>query len=359
MRKKGNKKNKRGISCCCRRGSAFIGDGGAEAVEASEYVRENSTIHGNVDDRGSKHTRTRMVAVRRESAGDISQRQIGWNGSERIESSAFWSSNPSTPHCCPSLYLFPSTSPFPDYSAFYLAHRCLSDRTPDTIFPLSSLSIPRTIIPRFISHRERKQVLLPFIGHTDGARSFQRDTIYHYIPRFVYSLHNPDTHHSRKVNKFLKRVLLLNSSITNRSHRWIGIRREARLSAEHDYYRSIVCWKVKWKQRFRLLTGGSRDQQRHSVPLSLPRNVSPSLSLSLSLSFSLSLSRQTMEMSSSSFNHTGWSVLSSRGCKLVRFHEVDVRHYCMRVVDDGLVRVLARKSPWKSSAVDILAVGRT
>lgn len=182
MRKK-EKKQKRNILLLAH---SFIENDGTEAVEASEYVRANSTIHGNVDDRGSKHTRTRMVAVRRESAGDISPRQIGWNGSERIESSAFWSSNPSTPHCCPSLYLFPSTSPFPDYSAFYLAHRCLSDRTPDTIFPLSSLSIPRTIIPRFISHRERKQVLLPFIGHTDGVVSTRYDLpLYTWIRMFL------------------------------------------------------------------------------------------------------------------------------------------------------------------------------
>lgn len=43
----------------------------------SDYVQTNSTILGNVDERGLKHTRTRMVAVHRESAGDISPRQIG------------------------------------------------------------------------------------------------------------------------------------------------------------------------------------------------------------------------------------------------------------------------------------------
>lgn len=298
-----------------------------------------------------------MVAVRRESAGDISQRQIGWNGSERIESSAFWSSNPSTPHCCPSLYLFPSPrSPFPDYSAFYLAHRCLSDRTPDTIFPLSSLSIPRTIIPRFISHRERKQVLLPFIGHTDGARSFQRDTIYHYtsFDSYIRYIIPMLVHHSRKVNKFLKTrsffFFLLNSSITNHVHT-----RELESGEKQDYHLS----KSEMKATFSfLLTGGSRDQ--HSVPLSLPRNASPSLSpsLSLSLSFSPFLFKQwkcVVVQSHKVDRCYPVGVASS----FVRFHEADVRHYCMRVVDDGLVRVLARKSPWKSSAVDILAVGRT
>lgn len=95
--------------------------------------------------------------------------------------------------------LFIFFHPRPLSSAFYLAHRCLSDRTPDTIFPLSSLSIPRTIIPRFISHRERKPVLLPFIGHTDEAQSFQRDTIYYYMLRFVHSLRNPDSYHSSRV----------------------------------------------------------------------------------------------------------------------------------------------------------------
>lgn len=100
----------------------------------SDYVQTNSTILGNVDERGLKHTRTRMVAVHRESAGDISPRQIEWNGSERIESSAFWSSNPSIPHCC-RLFIFFHPRPLSRLLRFYLAHRCLSDRTPDTIFP--------------------------------------------------------------------------------------------------------------------------------------------------------------------------------------------------------------------------------
>lgn len=296
-----------------------------------------------------------MVAVRRESAGDISQRQIGWNGSERIESSAFWSSNPSTPHCCPSLYLFPSPrSPFPDYSAFYLAHRCLSDRTPDTIFPLSSLSIPRTIIPRFISHRERKQVLLPFIGHTDGARSFQRDTIYHYtsFDSYIRYIIPMLVHHSRKVNKFLKtRSFFFSIKLVDhqpRSHPWIGIRGEARLSFVEKWNESNV-----FVPTYRWIA-------RSAQCPTLPSEKCLSLSLSLSLPFSLSL-----------FPVKQWKCVVVQSHKVdrcypvgvassfVRFHEADVRHYCMRVVDDGLVRVLARKSPWKSSAVDILAVGRT
>lgn len=255
-----------------------------------------------------------MVAVRRESAGDISQRQIGWNGSERIESSAFWSSNPSTPHCCPSLYLFPSPrSPFPDYSAFYLAHRCLSDRTPDTIFPLSSLSIPRTIIPRFISHRERKQVLLPFIGHTDGARSFQRDTIYHYtsFDSYIRYIIPMLVHHSRKVNKFLKtRSFFFSIKLVDhqpRSHPWIGIRGEARLSFVEKWNESNV-----FVPTYRWIA-------RSAQCPTLPSEKCLSLSLSLSLPFSLflSLSLQTMEMRRRSITQ-GWSVLSSRGCKLVR-----------------------------------------
>lgn len=52
----------------------------------------------------------------------------------------------------PSRYLFPSSSPY-RLLRFYLAHRCLSNRTPDTIFPFLFQSVPRTIIPRFISHR--------------------------------------------------------------------------------------------------------------------------------------------------------------------------------------------------------------
>lgn len=168
-----------------------------EQKQWKQSVQANSTIHGNVDEsRLEVHVWWQFAASRpaifhRGKSGEMVQK-----GSNHPR---FGRAIRAHPHCCPSLYLFPSTSPFPDYSAFYLAHRCLSDRTPDTIFPLSSLSIPRTIIPRFISHRERKPVLLPFIGHTDEAQSFQRDTIYYYMLRFVHSLRNPDSYHSSRV----------------------------------------------------------------------------------------------------------------------------------------------------------------
>lgn len=79
----------------------------------SNPFKQTAQFMGTWTNRGWRHTRTRMVAVRRESAGDISPRQIGWNGSERIESSAFWSSNPSTPPLLPVSLSFSIHVPFP------------------------------------------------------------------------------------------------------------------------------------------------------------------------------------------------------------------------------------------------------
>lgn len=56
-------------------------------------------------------------------------------------------------------------------------------------------------------------------------------------------------------------------------------------------------------------------------------------------------------------------IQSHRRTNLVQVSAIVAVHggvqHCVRLVADVLERVLARKSWWKSSAVDILAVGRT
>lgn len=68
----------------------------------------------------------------------------------------------------PSLYLFPSLAPFPDYSVS-ISRTGVYPTVHPTLF--SPFPVPRTIIPRFISHRQESRLRFRLYGTTTDQLS--------------------------------------------------------------------------------------------------------------------------------------------------------------------------------------------